>query len=155
MTPGGHYFLLHRTAASELVPILEVPLGLSLPALSRASGVCLGAQRHRGEALRFTSSPSTVVSQVLLRSSTQPVTFWRHLPSQALTCFSLTIRKLEVVATPTFLRSLWQCFSEAADAPRHRCPWANISRVQVLARESNGAFFHPRQLRPRCNMVAK
>ena len=98
--------------------------------------------------------PSPEVSQVLLRSSTQPVAIWRQFPSQASTCFSLTTRKLEVLAAPTLLRSLSQNCSEAADAPPHRCPWAHIARVQVLARESHGAFFLPRQLLPRAKGTA-
>ena len=55
-------------------------------------------------------------------------------------------RKSEVLATPALLRSLSQNCSEAADAPPHRCPWAHMSRKQVLARESHGAFSLPRQL---------
>ena len=47
------------------------------------------------------------------------------------------------------LRSLSQKCSEAADARPHRCPWTHIARKQVLARESNRAFFLPRQLFPR------
>ena len=51
-------------------------------------------------------------------------------------------RKLEVLATPSLLRSLSQNCSEAADAPPpHRCRWAHISRKQVLSRESHGACF--------------
>jgi hypothetical protein len=48
--------------------------------------------------------------------------------------------KLEVLATPSSLRSLSQNFSEAAEAPPHRYPWTKITRKQVLARESHGAF---------------
>ena len=42
-------------------------------------------------------------------------------------------RKLEVLATPSILRSLSQNCSEASDAPPHRCPWAHIARKQVLS----------------------
>ena len=48
--------------------------------------------------------------------------------------------KLEVLATPSSLRSLSQNFSEAAEAPPHRYPWTKITRKQVLARERHGAF---------------
>ena len=48
---------LHRTAASELIPTSEIPLGVIHRALSRASGVFLGARKHRTEARRSTSSP--------------------------------------------------------------------------------------------------
>ena len=54
--------------------------------------------------------------------------------------FDLTTRKLEILATRTLLQSLSQNCSVAADAPPHRCQWAQILRVQVLARE-HGAFF--------------
>ena len=49
--------MLCRTAASELDPISEFPLGLRLRALSRASSGCLGARNNRGEAPNFTCSP--------------------------------------------------------------------------------------------------
>ena len=87
--------------------------------------------------------PSPEVSQVFLRSSTQSVAIWRQFPSHASTCFSLTTGKLAVLAAPAFLRSLSRSCSEAADATPHRCPWAHIEPVQVLARESHGAFFPP------------
>ena len=45
--------------------------------------------------------------------------------------------------------------SGAADASPHRCPWAHIVRVQVLARESHGAFFLSRQLLLRCKWSKK
>ena len=48
---------MHRTAASELDPISEIPLGVSLRALSRASSFRLGARKHRREAPRSSSSP--------------------------------------------------------------------------------------------------
>ena len=57
MTQGRHEFLLDRTAASELDPISEIPLGVSPRALFRASGVCLGARKHRREARSYTGSP--------------------------------------------------------------------------------------------------
>ena len=41
----------------ELDPISEIPLGVSPRALSRASGFCIGARKHRGEALSSISSP--------------------------------------------------------------------------------------------------
>ena len=44
MTQGGYDFLSHRTAASELDLISEIPLGVSLRALSRASSARLGAR---------------------------------------------------------------------------------------------------------------
>ena len=53
------------------------------------------------------------------------------------------------MAAQTRLRSLPHNCSEAADAPPHRWPWARIARKQVLARESHGACFLPRQLLPR------
>ena len=53
----------------------------------------------------------------------------------------LSSRKQEVFATPPLLRSLSQNCSEDADAPPRRCPWAHITRKQVLARESHGAFY--------------
>ena len=57
MTQGRHDILLHRTAASELDPISENPLGVCPRALLRASSVCLGARGHRGGALSSASSP--------------------------------------------------------------------------------------------------
>ena len=93
--------------------------------------------------------PSPEVSQALLRSSTQPVAIWRQFPSQASNYFSLTARKLEVLATPSLLRSLSQNCSKAAEAPPRRCPWAHIARVQVGARSREPrALFLPRQLLP-------
>ena len=56
---------------------------------------------------------------------------------------------LDVLATPSLLRSVSRNCSEAADAPPHRCSWAHIARQQVLARESHGAFFLRRELLPR------
>ena len=50
------------------------------------------------------------------------------------------------MAAPTRLRSLSHNFSEAADVPPHRWPWAHIARKHVLARESHGACFLPQQL---------
>ena len=57
MTQGRHDFLLHRTATSELAPISEVPLGVSLRALSRAPSDCLGARKHHRWARSSTSCP--------------------------------------------------------------------------------------------------
>ena len=48
---------MNRTAASKLGPISEILFGVSPRALSRASGVCLGAKIHPGEALVSKSSP--------------------------------------------------------------------------------------------------
>ena len=49
--------------------------------------------------------PSPVVSQVFLRSSTQPVAIWRQFPSRASACLSVTTWKLEVLAAPIFLEA--------------------------------------------------
>ena len=101
----GMFFLpVHRTAASELDPTSEIPLGVSLRALSRASSACFGSREHRREARSSKASPE--VSQVFRRSSTQPVALWLQFPSRASTCFSLTARKLEFLAAPTFLQCL-------------------------------------------------
>ena len=51
------WFLLRRTTFSELDPTSEIPLGVSLRALSRAPSVCLGARNHRREARNSTSPP--------------------------------------------------------------------------------------------------
>ena len=59
-----------------------------------------------------------------------------------------------LAGSASYSHSLSQNCSEAADAPPHRCPWAHISLKQVLARESHGAFFLPRQLLPRANGTA-
>ena len=107
---------------------------------------------RRGPELYKLTSPRFL--QVLLRSSTQPVAILRQFPSRAPTCFSPTARKLEILAMPSFLRNLSQNCSEASDAPSHRCPWVNIARIQVLGRESNGAFSRPRKLLPRRNMCS-
>ena len=96
---------------------------------------------HRGPGLY--KPPSTKLSQVFLRTSTQPVELWRQFPSRASTCLSFATWKLKVLAAPAFLRSLSQNSSEAADAPPHRFRCAHIGRVQVLARENHGAFFPP------------
>ena len=94
---------------------------------------CLGAGSHLRNSLgrkppRFVSSPeccplgsktsrrgpelykltSPISSQVSLRSSTQPVALRQQFPSLAPTFFSLTTRKVKVLATPTLLRSLAQ-----------------------------------------------
>ena len=94
--------------------------------------------------------PSPEVPQVFLRSSTHPVAIWRQIPSLASTCFSLKTWKLAILAATTVFRGFSQNCSETIDAPpTHRCPWAHIGRVRVLARESHGAFFLLRQLMPR------
>ena len=54
-----------------------------------------------------------------------------------------------LVGSASYSRSLSQNCSKAADAPPHRYPWPHIERVPVLARESHGDFFFPRQLLPR------
>ena len=85
--------------------------------------------------------PSPEVSQVFLRSSTQPVGVWRQFISRASTCFSLATWKLEVLAAPAFIRSLSQNCSEAADAQPHRCSWAHVN-ICSLARATGPVFFH-------------
>ena len=44
-------------------------------------------------------------------------------------------------SSASYSSSLSQNCSEAAEAPPHRYSWAHIARKQVLARESQGAFF--------------
>ena len=124
----GTWFLLHQTAASELDPILKIPLGVSIRALSRASSVFLGARKHRREAPSSTSTPH----QKYRRSSFARAPSRSQLATVAFAifdCFSLTNWKLEVEAAPFFLRCLSQNSSKAADAPPHRCPWAHIERA--------------------------
>ena len=48
--------------------------------------------------------------------------------------------KLEVLATPSSLRSLSQNFSEAAEAPPRRCPWAKIARYRRSLARATGPF---------------
>ena len=81
---------------------VSIPMRLpwSLPASQRGS--------------KLFKLPLPEVSQVLLRSSTQPVGIWRQFPSPASTCFSLATWKLEVLAAPTCHRSLSQNCPEAA-----------------------------------------
>ena len=48
--------------------------------------------------------------------------------------------KLEVLASPSSLRSLSQNFSEAAEAPPRRCPWAKIARYRRSLARATGPF---------------
>ena len=98
--------------------------------------------------------PSPEVSQASPHSSTQPSASLRVSPSRASTCLSPATWKLGVLAAPTSLQNLSYFFSEAADAPPHRCPRVYTGPAQVLARESHGVFFLPRQLLPHAKGTA-
>ena len=71
-----------RTAASELNPISENPLGESLRALSRASSVLLGARQHRIEAPGSTSRPHQKYRRSSFAQKPSPSQYGEGLPVQ-------------------------------------------------------------------------
>ena len=150
MTKGGHDFLLHRTAASELDPISEFSLGVRPRAFSRVSSVYLGAREHRGEALISTSSPQQMSRRPrFARAQSRSKTGDSCLRMIPLALVSRLGCSKSWLRNPCF-----ETYRKNAQKMPMRHPivvfgLVYCARVQALARESNGAYVPQRQLLPR------
>ena len=137
---------MHRTVASELDTTPEIPLGVSLRALSRVSGIRFGGRKNRREAPGFTSSPHQKHSRSSFARAPSRSQFGESFLRQLR--LDLVVTRLgspESWLRQPFFEAHGNIFSGADNSPPpYDCPWAHIERVRVLARESHGVFFLPR-----------